>query len=181
MKTKNYLLAISLLASTLAMQSASVEAAFVLDDQPNCSGSGSGGNAINGITLSDVTGNAGGSSECWGTFNGNDPTNAGFEYDGTTYDFIAKENTPGSLEGFDIGLSLTPDDGSASFGTWSYDSALFDPSEFLIVLKAASKPGYAVWLFEGVDATSDSGNWNVAWTVGNGPNPSNPNLSQVFI
>jgi len=162
MKMKNYLIPITLLASSLAIQSPAVQAAtFNLNDSISCNS----GSPLNGITTADVTGNAGGSSNCWGTFDGNDPgpSGDGFSIGSSTYDFIAKLDTPGGLSGTDIGLSLTPDDGSASSGSWSYDSSLFNPAEFLIVLKAASKPGFAVWLFDGTDADSDSGLWNVAW------------------
>jgi len=161
---KNYLIPITLLASSLAIQSPAVQAATVsLTDSTRCGA----GNASHNISLSDVSGNSGGSSECWGTFDGNDPgpSGDGFSIGSSTYDFITKLDTgiPSVLTGTNIGLSLTPDNGTASSGTWSYDSSLFNPVEFLIVLKAASKPGFAVWLFDGTDADSDSGLWNVAW------------------
>ena len=124
--------------------------------------------AINGITVTDVTGNLGGATECWGTFNGNDPGPAGegFDIGGTIFDFVAKENTPGSLEGADIGLIVTPN-GGAPTGTWEFDPSKFSPTEFLIVLKAANSPGFAAWLFTGTDAASFSGDWLVAWENNN--------------
>ena len=137
---------------------------FLLDDSIRCGA----GNAINGIQVTDVTGNNGGASECWGTFNGNDPgpSGDGFDISGTLFDFVAKEDTPGGLSGADIGLSVTPS-GGADMGNWSYDSSKFAPSEFLVVLKAANSPGFAAWLFTGADADSDAGDWLVAWTNNN--------------
>ena len=154
-----------LLASILGLFSLSVSAApILLDDSIRCGA----GNAINGIQVTDVTGNNGGASECWGTFNGNDPgpSGDGFDISGTIFDFVAKEDTPGGLSGADIGLSVAPG-GGADMGSWSYDSSKFDPSEFLVVLKAANSPGFAAWLFTGSDADSDAGDWLVAWTNNN--------------
>lgn len=132
----------------------------VLDAATQCSF----GNQVNGIAISDVTGNAGGASDCWGTFNGNDPGPGGdgFEIGGVIFDFIAKEDTPGGLSGADIGLNVSPDGGAPS-GTWEYNPGLVSWDAFLIVLKAASSPGYGAWLFEGADASSFSGDWSVAW------------------
>ena len=140
-------------------------APVVLDNTFSCSA----GNAINGITIGDVTGSAGGANECWGTYNGNDPgpSGDGFDVGGTIFDFVAKENTPGILEGADIGLVVSPNTGVPS-GTWSFDSSKFAPTEFLIVLKAANTPGYAAWIFDGPEAASNDGNWLVAWTNQNG-------------
>jgi hypothetical protein len=153
-----------ILASALGMFTLTAEA-VVLDNSFMCSA----GNAVNGIAVTDVTGNLGGATECWGTLNGNapGPSGEGFDIDGTIFDFVAKENTPGSLEGTDIGLIVTPN-GGASSGTWEFDPSKFAPTEFLIVLKAANKPGYAAWLFTGADAASFSGDWLVAWTNNNG-------------
>jgi hypothetical protein len=135
-------------------------APILLDDSFRCGA----GNAVNGISVTDVTGNLGGANECWGTFDGTDPGPAGdgFQIGATVYDFVAKQNTPGDLEGLDIGLDVQPAGGALS-GTWSYDPAKFDPSEFLIVLKAANSPGYGAWLFDGAAADSFSGTWLVAW------------------
>lgn len=84
------------------------------------------------------------------------------------FDYVAKQNiedgTLGLLEGADIGLAIAGTDS----GTWTFDSNIFDPEAFIIVLKAANSPGYAAWLFEGTDAASDSGTWGVAWTTGGG-------------
>lgn len=145
----------------LALFAMRAEAApIVLDSSIQCSL----GNAINGISVTDVTGNLGGSTDCWGTLNGNDPgpSGDGFEIDGMVFDFVAKEDTPGGLTGMDIGLSVSPSGGAPS-GTWEYDPSLFSADSFLIVLKAASSPGFGAWLFEGADAASFSGDWSVAW------------------
>ena len=133
---------------------------FLLDDTLQCSE----GDAASGIAIGDVSGDLGGATDCWGAFNGNDPgpSGDGFLIGDMQYDFVAKENTPGSLEGLDIGLSVTPSGGALS-GSWEYDPLLFTPSSFLIVLKAASMPGFGVWLFDGGDAASFSGDWEVAW------------------
>lgn len=128
----------------------------------------SAGNAQNGIAIGDVTGNAGGASDCWGTRDGNDSQQTGtgagdgFIIDGMLYEFVAKKNTGESPSGADIGLTVGG--APATDGTWSVDAAKFAPyGDFLIVLKAADSPGYAVWLFEGGDAASTFGTWNVAW------------------
>ena len=155
------------LTGVLGMVALSASAApVVLDNSFSCNS----GTAINGIAVTDVTGNMGGSNECWGTYNGNDPgpSGDGFDVGGTIFNFVAKENTPGILEGMDIGLVVTPDTGNASSGTWSFDPGKFAPTEFLIVLKAANAPGFAAWIFDGTDANSTSGNWLVAWTNTNG-------------
>lgn len=165
---------------TLALLSVRAEAVpIVLDDSTRCGA----GNAANGILVSDVTGNVGGATDCWGTFDGNDPgpSGDGFDIGGMIFDFIAKENTPGALEGADIGLSVTPV--PAQSGAWSFDASLFSADAFLIVLKAANSPGFGAWLFDGPDASSSAGNWAVAWERdlshlsiyangdGNGPGP----------
>lgn len=153
-----------ILASALGLFALTAEA-VVLDSSFMCSA----GEAISGIKVTDVTGNMGGATECWGTFNGNDPgpSGEGFDIGGTIFDFVAKEDMSTGLSGADIGLVVTPG-GGAPNGDWSFDSNLFAPTEFLIVLKAASSPGYAVWLFDGATAASDAGTWLVAWTNNNG-------------
>jgi len=130
---------------------------FTLDDSTRCGA----GNASNSITIGDVTGNAGGANECWGTFDGNDPgpSGDGFEIDGMVYDFLVKEE--GGIEGNDyVGLEVTSI--GATSGTWEFTKSEVG-SDFLIVLKAASKPGYAAWLFDGAAAASTSGTFSVAW------------------
>lgn len=142
----------------LALLSVRVEAVpIVLDSSTQCSLD----KATNGIAVSDVTGDDGGASDCWGTFAGND-SGDGFEIDGMIFDFIAKEDTPGGVSGMNIGLDVNPN-GGALFGSWEYDPSLFSAEAFLIVLKAANSPGFGVWLFEGLDASSFSGDWLVAW------------------
>ncbi len=100
----------------------------------------------------------------------------GFQIGSTVFDFVAKENTPGGLEGADIGLSVTPGGGAPS-GNWSFDSTKFAPDEFLIVLKAANSPGFAAWLFTGGDAASNAGTWMVAWINASGKSPDLSHLS----
>ncbi len=119
------------------------------------------GNAINGISVTDVTGNAGGASDCWGTFIGNDPGPNGSLTDGlTTWDFISKKDVGGNIEGGDISLALPINNGKD--GTWQVQSGLALDS-FIIVLKAANSPGWAAYLFDGADAASFNGSWSVAW------------------
>lgn len=144
---------------TLALLAVRAEAVpIVLDSSIQCSL----GNQNSGIAVGDVAGNAGGANECWGTLGGNDPgpSGDGFEIDGMLFDFIAKEDTPGGLEGANIGLSVSPSGGALS-GTWEYDASLFSADAFLIVLKAAND--YGIWLFDGAAASSSSGDWSVAW------------------
>ena len=161
MGAKGFILKISAIAAFGLFSLQATAAPVLLNSSLSCSA----GNAINGIDVTDVTGNAGGANECWGTFNGNDPgpSGDGFDVGGTIFDFVAKEDTPGGLSGADIGLSVSPT-GGASSGTWAYDSSKFAPTEFLIVLKAANNPGFAAWLFDGPEAASDAGTWLVAWT-----------------
>ena len=132
-------------------------APLLLDDSTRCGA----GNAQNGIALGDVTGDAGGATECWGTFNGNDPgpSGDGIDIGGTIFDFVSKDD--GVLTGADIDLNIM-DLGDLS-GDWSFD---LSADAFLIVLKAASKPGFAVWLFDSTDALSSTGDWFVAWGQG---------------
>jgi len=110
-----------------------------------------------------VTGNAGGATDCWGTLTGNDPgpSGDGFEISGMTFDFLAKKDIGGPLEGVDIGLIVGGTPGQS--GTWAFSALPAGYGDFLIVLKAANNPGFAVWLFSGPDAASTSGDWNVAW------------------
>ena len=131
------------------------------------------GNAINGIAIGDVTGNMGGSTNCWGTFDGNDtgPSGDGYTMGTMEFQFLAKDD--GALEGAAIGLTVnTLDDTS---GTWSFND--FDPTAFLIVLKASSEPGFAVWLFDGDAADSTSGAWSVSWLNKGGQTPGLSHLS----
>lgn len=138
--------------------------------------------AINGVSIDDVTGNAGGSSDCFGTFDGNDPNASGdgIETGGTVFDFVARSNVNDdgsqSLDGRNIGLNIYQDigggcspgaggalTGAAPLGCWSYDAGLFTADAFIVVLKAANSPGWAAWLFDGPDAASSWGEWAVGW------------------
>jgi hypothetical protein len=160
-----------LIAATVAALSvggAAWAATVDLDSLGNC-GLGS---ATNGISTGDVTGNLGGSTDCWGTASGNDSQQTGvatdgssnFETGGMLYSFVSKKDIGGGITGIDIGLTVTPDATDGTKGSWSVDAAKFAPyGDFLISLKAASNPGYAVWLFSGSDAASTSGTWSIAW------------------
>lgn len=139
------------------------------------------GNAINGVSVDDVTGNSGGSSDCFGTFDGNDPGSSGdgISIDGTIFDFIAKADISDSggqsLSGADIGFKIYDDtgdcvvpdsggmSGASATGCWAYDPSLFSADAFVVVLKGASKPGWAAFLFEGDDAASYFGSWSFGW------------------
>ena len=143
-------------ASILSLFAHTSQAAFILEDSISCND----GAPENGIALTDVTGDLGGASNCWGTFDGNDPKADGFSIDGTFFNYVARDNADDGLEGADIGLDV---DGMPGLtGTWAFDDGAIT-GDFLIVLKAADSPGYAVWLFEEEDANSFSGMWNVAW------------------
>lgn len=119
------------------------------------------GDSINGISTFDVSGNAGGASDCWGTFDGNDGKSGDLITDGiTSWEFISKKNIGGEIEGLDIGLNIPVNNGTS--GTWEFDpNNEFD--SFVIVLKAANKPGWAAYLFEENDAESYFGEWSIAW------------------
>lgn len=119
------------------------------------------GDAINGIQITDVTGNLGGATDCFGTYDGNDPGPGGTLELGTkVYEFVSKfDMDAGTPEGDDIGLYSV---GLGTSGFWGRDTEIgFE--EFVIVLKAANSPGWAAWLFEGDDAYSTEGTWSVAW------------------
>ena len=132
-------------------------APIVLDATNQCSQL----HATGGMAIGDVTGNAGGADDCWGLIGGNDagPSGDGYQIGDMVFDFVAKKETPGALEGTDIGLNV-------GAGTWSYNSALFSPNSFLIVLK--QKNSHAAWLLGGASAASSSGTWSVAWSPGLG-------------
>lgn len=119
----------------------------------------SAGASVNGISISDVTGNAGGSSDCFGTFNGNlSGPNTTLTHDGREWQFVSKVEQEG-IEGADIGLYVGDFNTS---GVWGFDQGLNFES-FIIVLKAAARPGWAAWLFDGGDAASYHGTYDVAW------------------
>jgi len=154
---------------------------LVLDSETQCSA----GNSAHGISVKDVTGNNGGASDCWGAFEGNNSNAANPIQIGTSlFSELAKidvgeAGAPDELSGSDIGLAMTGQ-GTAS-GTWSFNAGAVD-GDFLVVLKAANKPGFGVWQFAGnPDNTSFSGSWLIAWTVGGGPDPSSPALSHISI
>lgn len=161
------------LSIVLALSFASAaHGAFELNDSFRCGA----GFAKNGISIGDVTGDLGGATECWGTYDGNDPaTDPSFDvvssdsaFDGLQFSYLSKFNTgnPPQLEGDAIGLEVDPSGGAKS-GTWKFDPTKFtDRDPFLLVLKQANNPGFGVWLFQGTDANSYSGNWNVAWSDG---------------
>lgn len=134
---------------------------FDLDSLENCNLK----DATHGIiTTSDVTGNIGGASDCWGTQDGNapGPSGDGFETEGMLFEYLAKDD--GALDDpTNIGLVLAGLSGLS--GTWAFTNGALG-SDFLIVLKAANTPGYAVWLFGGDDNPSTSGDWFVAWGHG---------------
>lgn len=121
------------------------------------------------ISISDVSD----ATDCWGVFNGNDSMQTGtgegdgFIINSMLYEFVAKADIKeatgaNDISGTDIGLQVTETPGTN--GGWSFDSTKFEPyGDFLIALKAASKPGYGVWLFDGSAAASTSGTWSVAW------------------
>lgn len=135
-------------------------ATVVLSDSISCNA----GTPTHGVQLNDVTGNLGGASNCWGTYGGNDPgpSGDGFSIAGTLFDFVAKKDAEGDTDGQYIGLTFTPVDGSSQPGTWEFNLGAID-GDFLIVLKHASNPGFAVWLFSGAHADSYSGTWLTAW------------------
>lgn len=139
------------------------------------------GTGTNGIAVSDITGNNGGATQCYGTFDDNDPgpSSDGIMTGGMIFDFITKVDIAdnGDLtidpSGTGIGISLTYDSGVAdATGTWSYDLSLFSAEAFIIVIKAANTPGWAAWLFEGTHATSTSGDWLIAWGNGTACTPA---------
>lgn len=160
---------------------------YALDDIGHCEGGSntnvfSQGNVTTDVTIDigDVTGNVGGATDCWGAAQGNDSqitkTNtdgtSGFSIGGKTYFFVSKidintgdddKYTGQDRTGTDIGLKIADDDGNtdnlpSSSGKWSVDATKFAPyGDFLISLKAANNPGYAVWLFSGDDAASTFG------------------------
>lgn len=116
------------------------------------------GNSVNDIAVGDVTGNAGNPSDCFGTIDGNDPKNDGIVIGGVSFNFLTKYAIEDGTEGVDIDLTYDTD-----FGTWAYDSQVTLESPWILVLKQASSPGWAAWLFEGSAAASTSGTYSIAW------------------
>lgn len=170
----------------LSAQAASA-ASITLESLGQCSADPS--TATNGIVVGDVTGNLGGATDCWGTVDGNDPEGDGFTYAGVSYGFISKVEELKDDDGFVIGektegtdIGLTVNDGlGSSSGTWAFDGLPSGLGDFLIVLKAANSPGYAVWSFFGDPAnTSVYGSWNVAWTAGESSNPAGLSHLSVY-
>lgn len=133
---------------------------IVLGDASRCTL----GASSDGVSVSDVSGNLGNALDCWGAFKGNDagPSGDGYLVDDLLYEFVAKYEMDGAWEGSDIGLTVSAD-GVALSGAWFVDPQLFSSGSFLVVLKAASNPGFAVWLFDSADAGSWMGSWTVAW------------------
>lgn len=106
-----------------------------------------------------------GATECFGGEKGNDQllnplTVNALNIFGGGWDYIAKQNTPGGLEGADIGLNVTPP--GALSGIWSIaDGALSNYEDYLVVLKAGN--AFSAYLVE--DTTLSSGTWSVdSWT-----------------
>lgn len=124
------------------------------------------GQAVNTISTSDVTGNMGGATDCFGVFVGSDPgPGSELSHEGINWAFVSGVDLSGDkqiTEGTDIGLFLDVNPGGTS-GTWSYDASVFSSSSFLIVLETANASGWAAYLFDGVSASSSSGTWFVAW------------------
>jgi hypothetical protein len=128
------------------------------------------------ISTGNVTGNTGGSDQCFGAFNKNDPgpSGDGLETGGQIFDFIAKSDmgagTP-TNSGTDIGLTVTFGDacttttGADDNGCWSFTGLPAGYGDFVIVIKAASEPGWAAYLFS-TNNGSTSGTWQVAWGGG---------------
>jgi len=141
-------------------------ATMTLDGQPQCSAN----TATSGISTTDVTGNMGDATDCWGAFGGgnqgNDPgPGGGFQIGSDFFGFTAKvdfEDSGKVLSGENIGLDA--DMNMPNPGTWSFTQGAMGGNPFLIVLKQSNNPGYAVWLFDGASAASFSGTWSVAWS-----------------
>lgn len=135
------------------------------------------------VAVSDVTGNNGGPTDCWGAFEGNDNKADGYDTSGdgvADYTFVSKFNVagdddPASTDGTDIDLAAD----ALNSGDWSFNPALFDPSSFLLVVKAANKPGHGIWLFSGDSAGSYMGTFMVGWF--NRISESRPALSHISI
>jgi len=130
-----------------------------LDSTTQCS-AGNAGPLGSPIQISDVSG----ATDCWGAFDGNNAGAQGADpiiIDGMEYFNISQWDQGQNNSGMDIGLDVTPSTPSQS-GDWavSNDPTVFNPAGFLIVLKAASMPGYGVWL---MDPTVRSGTWHVSW------------------
>jgi hypothetical protein len=121
-------------------------------------------------SVTDVTGNNGGATECYGAFDGTDNVTDGFLIDGQLYSFFAKDNIGGEYEGrtgFVLTCGGVECDGNTGSGEWAFNPTdLLGGSPFLIVLKQQNNPGYAVWQFAGADAASFMGDWTVSWSDG---------------
>jgi hypothetical protein len=132
--------------------------------------------------VSSVTGDNGGSGNCWGAFEGNDPgPGNSLAVNDINYNFISKfdmgdDGATGATSGQGIDWSIT----GSTEGTWSFDeSFLNDIGDFLIVLKAANDPGWAAYSFFGDNNDSFSGGYSISWKTGNGKNT--PGLSHIAV
>ena len=120
-----------------------------LDASNICSSANNNGD----ISVTDVQG----ATNCYGVFSGNLNSNDQISYNGNTYSELTKiDGTSSASSTADIGFQLTG--GNSTSGTWSTNQGALD-GDFLILLKASKS--FAVWSFEGSDAMTYTGNWNV--------------------
>ena len=130
----------------------------------------SAGTAAHGISVSDVTGNNGGATDCFGAYAGNDRgPNTTLRFDGMDYEFVSKVemNDGGSMGGFE-GQNIGWNVSGEKSGSWAFNQSTIDLiGDFILVIKAANDPGWAAFAFWGAPAnTSYEGDFSVAWNKG---------------
>jgi hypothetical protein len=89
--------------------------------------------------------------------------NNGSYFGENTWEFLSKQDTPGSLtQPVDIDLVVSPTTGTQS-GTWSFNAGVWDSyDQILIVIKdGKTSPNNVFWSAYLVNPTDSSGNWDL--------------------
>lgn len=120
-------------------------------------------------SIASVTGNNGGSTSCYGLFNGNDDVNVQYQIGSDLFSFLGKD---------EFGqLSLTG--AGTNDGTWAFSNSLLSQSfsDYMLVIKAGNEWG--AYLFSGSDNLSIDGNWKTDDFTNNGG--QQPGISHMSI
>ena len=153
-------------------------AALGLEANASCSD----GNAF-AISNSDVTLGGANASECFGAYTGNNSTDP-LAWNGDTWTHVSKidinEGGGGMQSNGLIGIDFNG--GVDSDGLWSFSGDFSDWGSFFLVTKAAKDPGWAAYYFDDLDELASlEGSFTIPWTVGNGPQKNNPDLSHLSL
>jgi hypothetical protein len=126
---------------------------------------------VNGhaCAVASVTGESGGSTTCYGLFDGNDDVNDQYQIGSDLFSFLGKSE--------DGDLTLTGQ-GTQS-GTWAFSNSLLNQSfgDYFLVIKAGTEWG--AYLFSGSDNQSTNGEWVTDDFLNNGDRQ--PGISHMSI